>query len=160
QAQPDPAPGLRLAACLREYWMVRGHAAEGADALRALLDAPAAQEARLPRAQALAAAAYLLDKPGGYAIARDYCQEALAIARAVGDEYRVADVLQIRAWPLLRQGEPDAALPLIESGLGLARRLGEAHLTGRLLSARSFATYVAGDDAGAARDAAGSLRLF
>jgi hypothetical protein len=33
-------------------------------------------------------------------------------------------------------------------------------LTARLLSARSFASYVAGDDAGAARDAAESLRLF
>ena len=35
QAQPDPAPGLRLAASLRVYWRVRGHAAEGADTLRA-----------------------------------------------------------------------------------------------------------------------------
>jgi predicted ATPase/class 3 adenylate cyclase len=44
--QPDPGPGLRLAASLRVYWKARGHAAEGADALRALLDAPAAQERR------------------------------------------------------------------------------------------------------------------
>ena len=29
QAQPDPEPGLRLAASLRVYWQVRGHAAEG-----------------------------------------------------------------------------------------------------------------------------------
>ena len=42
-AQPDPEPGLRLAASLRVYWSARGHAAEGADVLRALLDAPAAQ---------------------------------------------------------------------------------------------------------------------
>jgi predicted ATPase len=35
QAQPDPAPGLRLAVSLRVYWRARGHAAEGADALRA-----------------------------------------------------------------------------------------------------------------------------
>ena len=73
--QPDPAPGLRLAASLRVYWRVRGHAAEGADVLRALLDAPAAQGATLPRARALAAAARLLEQTGGYAIAEDYCQE-------------------------------------------------------------------------------------
>ena len=60
QAQPDPEPGLRLAASLRVYWRVRGHAAEGAGVLRALLDTPAAQEATLPRARALAAAAHLL----------------------------------------------------------------------------------------------------
>jgi len=34
-----------------------------------------------------------------YAAAEDYCQEALAIAQAAGDEYLVADLLQIGAWP-------------------------------------------------------------
>jgi predicted ATPase len=37
QAQPDPAPGLRLAASLRVFWRTRGHAAEGAAVLQALL---------------------------------------------------------------------------------------------------------------------------
>jgi len=160
QAQPEPEPGLRLAASLREFWHARGHAAEGAEALRALLDMPAAQEATLPRAQALATATSLLQQTGRYAVAGDYCQEALAIARAAGDEPLVADLLHGRAWILLRQGQPGAALPVIEQGLGLARRLGDPHLTGRLLFARSYAAYLAGDDAGAARDAAESLRLF
>jgi DNA-binding CsgD family transcriptional regulator len=158
--QADPAPGLRLAASLREFWQVRGHAAEGTDALRALLDAPAAQERTLPRARALAAAANLVEKTDGCAIAEDYCQEALAIARAAADDYLVADLLLIRAWPLLRQGQPDTALPLIESGLDLARRLQEPRLTALLLSGRSFALNVGGNPAGAARDAAESLRLF
>ena len=158
--QADPEPGLRLAAPLREFWRARGHAGEGAGALRALLDAPAAQEATLPRARALVAAANLLEKTGGYAIAGDYCEEALAIARAAGEEYLVADLLQIRAVILVRQGQPGAALPLIEQGLGLARRLGAPHLTGRLVSARVFAAYAEGDQAGAARDAAESLWLF
>jgi predicted ATPase/DNA-binding SARP family transcriptional activator len=160
QAQPDPAPGLRLTGALRVHWTVRGHAAEGAEVMRALLDAPAAQEATLLRARALAAAADLLDQTGRYAIAGDYCQEALAIARAAGDENLAATLLYQRAWVLLRQGQNGAALPLIQSGLGLARRLGDPHLTGRLLSARSYATYAQGDDAGAAREAAESLRLF
>ena len=116
QTQPDPEPGLRLAASLRVYWLVRGHAAEGADALRALLDAPAAQEATLPRARALAAAAHLLQQTGGYAIAGDYCQEALAIARAAGDDYLVADLLHVAS---LAPGAP-----------GAARRRAAAHRAG------------------------------
>jgi len=159
QTQPDPGPGLQLAAWLRVYWMVRGHAAEGADALRVLLDLPAAREATLPRARALATAAHLLQQTGGYAIAGDYCEEALVIARAAGDDYLVADLLHVRAWLLVRQGQPGAALPLIEQGLDLARRLGQPHLTARLLSARAFATNVEGDPAGAARDNAEALRL-
>jgi non-specific serine/threonine protein kinase len=158
--QPDPEPGLRLAASLRVYWRARGHAAEGADALRTLLDAPGAQEATLPRARALAAAGNLLQQLGSYAPAEDYCQEALAIARAAGDDYLVGELLYVRAWILLRQGQRGAALPLIESGLGLARRLGEPHLTANLLTARAHATYAAGDPAGAARDAAEALPLF
>jgi predicted ATPase/DNA-binding CsgD family transcriptional regulator len=159
QTQPDPEPGLRLAASLRVYWMARGHAAEAADALQALLDRPAAQQATLPRARALATAAHLLQQTGGYAIAGDYCEEALVIARAAGDDYLVADLLHVRAWLLVRQGQPGAALPLIEQGLDLVRRLGQPQLTARLLSARAFATNVEGDPAGAARDNAEALRL-
>jgi predicted ATPase/DNA-binding CsgD family transcriptional regulator len=159
-AQSGPEPGLRLAASLRVYWRIRGHAAEGADVLRALLEAPVAREARLSRARALAAAANLFMQTGGYAIAEDYCEEALAIARAADDERLVAEVLVERAWVLLRQGQAGAALLLIESGLGLARRLGELHLTARLLSARAFAAYHAGDPAGAARVTGEALRLF
>jgi predicted ATPase/class 3 adenylate cyclase len=158
--QADPAPGLRLAASLRVFWKARGHATEAAEGLQALLKLPTAQQKTLLRAQALACTAYLLEQTGGYAIAEEYCQEALAIAQATGDDYLAADLLHIRAFVLLRQGQQGAALPLIESGLILARRLEEPRLTARLLSARSFAADVEGDHAGAARDAAESLRLF
>ena len=158
-SQGDPEPGLRLAASLRVYWKVRGHGAEGADALRALLDAPGAHEATLARARALAAAAHLLGQTSGYAIAGDYCQEALAIARAAGDDNLVAELLQIRAVILVRLGQHGAALPLIESGLGLARRLGEPQLTARLLSARVHAADAEGDSVGAIRYAAEALPL-
>jgi predicted ATPase/class 3 adenylate cyclase/DNA-binding CsgD family transcriptional regulator len=160
QTQPDPEPGLRLASSLRQYWRARGHAAEGADALRALLHAPAAQAATLPRAQALAAAANLLQQVGSYAIAEDYCQEALAIARAAEDKYLTGELLYLRAWILLRQGQRGAAVPLIESGLALARQLGQPYLIGCLLSVRAHATYAAGDHAGAESNVAEALVLF
>jgi predicted ATPase/DNA-binding CsgD family transcriptional regulator len=160
QAQPDPEPGLRLAASLNLYWRARGHAAEGAAALQALLGAAGAQEATLPRARALLAAAGLLDKTGGHATAGDYCQEGLVIARAAGEERLIAELLYMRALVLLRQGQPGAARPMIEQGLGLGRRLGEPYLTGCLLWTRSYARAREGDHAGAARDVAEALRLF
>jgi non-specific serine/threonine protein kinase len=159
-AQADPAPGLRLAASLREFWRARGHVAEGADALRALLDAPTARQATLTRARALAAVADLFQQMGGYTVAADYCQEALVITRAAGDSDLAGELLYVRAWVLLRQGQGGAALPLIEQGLGFARRLGDLYLTACLLTARAHATYAAGDHTGAARDAAEALRLF
>jgi non-specific serine/threonine protein kinase len=159
-SQADPEPGLRLAAALARYWNIRGHADEGAGLLRALLDAPSAQGATLPRARALAAAAYLLRQTGGYAIAGEYCQESLAIARAAGDEYLVAELVHEQARVLLSQGDAGSALPLIESGLGLARRLGEPGLTGRLLVVRSMAAHAEADPASAARDTAEALQLY
>jgi predicted ATPase/DNA-binding CsgD family transcriptional regulator len=158
-ARPDPELGLRLAASLRVFWKVRGHAAEGVDILRALLDAPAARPDTLSRARAMAAAAHLLQQTGGYATAGDYCEKALAIARTSGDDYLVADLLCEQAWLLVRQGQAGAAIPLIEQGLTLARRLGEPHLTARLFSARAHATNVAGDPASGARDNTEALRL-
>jgi DNA-binding CsgD family transcriptional regulator len=158
--QSDPEPGLRLAASLRMYWLARGHAAEGADALRTLLDMPAAKQATLPRAQALATAASLLQTTGDYAIAGHYAEEAQTIASAAGDDFLVAELLSDRGWILARHGQPGAALPLIEQGLDLARRLGDPHLTARLLSARAYATNVQGDPAAAARDNSEALRLY
>jgi predicted ATPase/class 3 adenylate cyclase len=159
-AQPDPAAGLRLVTALRVFWKARGHATEGVDSLRALLAAPAAPDATLLRARALATAAYLLDQTGGYALAEEYCEEALAIAGSAGDGFLTADLLYLRAYVLLRRGRQDTALPLIEEGLGLARRLGEPHLTASLLAVRAFAVDVEGDHAGATRDAAESLLLY
>jgi predicted ATPase/DNA-binding CsgD family transcriptional regulator len=158
--QPDPEPGLRLAAPLSVYWKTRGHAAEAVGALRALLDAPGARAPTLSRAHALETAAHLLEKRDGYAIAKDYCQEALAIADAASDEHLLAGLLYEYAWVSLSLGEKDAARPLIERGLGVARHLGEPDRVGRLLDARSYAAYLDGDDAGAARDAAEALGLF
>jgi len=48
---------------------------------------------------------------------------------------------------LVSQGQQDAAVPLIEQGLDLARRLREHHLTAGLLATRSTVAYVAGDEA-------------
>jgi len=158
--QADPEPGLRLATALRVYWKDRGHAAEGADALRALLDAPAAREATPLRARALATAAHLLQQTGDFALLEHYCEEGLTIARGTGDDYLVALLLRERAWAKLRTGQPDAGRALIESGLSLARRLGEPYLTALLVLAQAEATSAAGDHAGAARHAAEASRLF
>jgi ATP/maltotriose-dependent transcriptional regulator MalT len=61
---------------------------------------------------------------------------------------------------MLRQGQPAAALPLIEQGLGQAASLGRPHLTGRMLTARFYARYIAGDPVDAVHDAVEALRLF
>jgi predicted ATPase len=155
----DSTPGIRLAAALREFWKTRGHATEGIEALRALLDLPAPTEQALLRARGLAAAAYLLEQSAGYTTAEQFCAEGLAIAQAAGDDYLLADLSYLRALVLLRRGQPGRALPFVESGLSLARQHKEPHVTARLLAARSFALDLQGDHAAAVRDARESVRL-
>jgi hypothetical protein len=71
----------------------------------------------------------------------------------------VADLLAIQASLLLRAGQSAAALPLIETGLSLARCLGDPHLTARLLDLSSWATRDEGDLEGSVLDLADSLAL-
>lgn len=66
----------------------------------------------------------------------------------------------MHAFVSVRQGQQAAALPLIERRLDLARRLGDPHLTARLLSVRSYAVDFGGDHPAAVRDAAESVTLF
>ena len=155
--QPDPGPGLRLAAALRFFWKTRGHANEAADALRALLDRPTAGQPSSTRAQALATAASVAEQNSA---AQAYCAEGLTIARAAGNDRLVADLLATQAMGLRRGGQEAAALPLVETGLGLARRIGDPHLTAWLLDSRSQVMRDAGEHAAAARDAAESLAMF
>ena len=156
----DCEPGIRLVTALRTFFKARGHAAEGIEALDSLLRAPLGEGTEVVRARALAAQAYLLEQVGGYGAAESCAEEALVIARAAGDEYLVADLLDVRSFVSLRRGQPDAALPFIEEGLDIARRLGERHLTARLLAGRSFATDLKGDHVAAARDSFESVILY
>jgi predicted ATPase/DNA-binding CsgD family transcriptional regulator len=158
--QPDAGLGLRLAVALGEYWRVRGYAAEGVSVLRTLLDAPAAPQATLPRARALAVAGRLLLLIGDYAIAAVYGHEAWSIAQAVGDEELEADTLHLRVRILLRQGQLGAALPLIDLGLDLARHLRKTELTARLLIDRAAVVDAGGDHAGAVRDTSEALEII
>jgi predicted ATPase/class 3 adenylate cyclase len=160
QSQDDPLPGLRLATALRIFWAARGHAAETSQALQALLTLPAARQPTLTRARALATAAYLLEQTGSYAVAQQYCKEALAIARAAGDHRLEADVLQIQGYNLFRQGNSAIVLRLVERGLRLARPLRDPHLTARLLNARACALGFDGDHEAATRDVAEALNLY
>jgi ATP/maltotriose-dependent transcriptional regulator MalT len=69
-------------------------------------------------------------------------------------------VLSQHAWILMHQGQPGAALPLVESRLDLARRLGEPYLTAGLLSVRGAVANAEGDARGAARHTAEAVRLY
>ena len=158
-AQADPEPGLRLAVAIRWYWQIRGRSAEGIDVLQALLASPRAQAPTELHVLALDALGRLLDRIGNEVAAGRLVEEALAIVRATGTDY-LGDLIQFRAWILLRLGQQDAARPLLDSALELARQRGDLHLMAHVIATRGYAAYIAGDNAASARDAAEAKRLF
>jgi predicted ATPase len=114
---------LQLAGALWKYWYQRGHYAEGRQRLQIAL---AADPAPTPaRARALNGATALEGEGGDTAAARRYADEALALHRALGDEWGIANSLFLLG--LLFDNA--AARPLLEESAELFHQLGDEHYT-------------------------------
>jgi len=143
----DPTPGLRLARALRYFWIHREPTAEGAIAVSAALDRPDAQAPTLERCRALLAAALLLLSVApdlGAAVAR--AEEALAIARRLGDEHLPVEALCALATLNAYQGNEEALLAIADEGLPASRSLQDPQLTSWLLGQWATARRLSNDE--------------
>jgi hypothetical protein len=128
---------LRLGRALCYFWLYREPRSEGAAALSAALDRPAAQQPTLERGRALVAAGILLAMiTGEYDAAAARAREALAIAGALADQHLRAEALHVLAIVSGFGGDAQAHLELTGEGLALARSIADPHLTAVLLIER------------------------
>ena len=131
---PDGAePGLRLAAGLHWFCNMRGRGGEVLRALDVLLERP---DARLPthaRARALVASCHLIDHFGSDRAVPSMADEALRIARDLGDNATAADALAQLCWLSFTRGDLETALGRIDEAVGLARATGDTRLTAYVL---------------------------
>lgn len=119
--------GLRLAAALLRFWWYRGHLAEGRTRIEALLDLPGASVRDGVRAKALHALGihrYADDALEDWAMVDSRLQESVDIYRRLGDEPRVAAVLQNLGRNRAVLGEWEAAQSALGESLEIGRRLG------------------------------------
>jgi DNA-binding CsgD family transcriptional regulator/tetratricopeptide (TPR) repeat protein len=125
----DPPLGLRLAACLWQFWRVRLYLAEGRHWLERLL-------ARTPepspvRARALVAAGTLADWQFDPGVARDRYAAGLDLARALCDRRLVGETLRLLgSLTAFRFGDHRQALALFAEGLELSRAVGDRRCVG------------------------------
>jgi len=144
---PDPGPGLRLATALELFWGVRGHAAEGADALARQLRRSDAGQPTRERGEALVAASHLLQNwLGDIDTAQEHAQEALELARRHQDAHLTASALKCLAWTALDTGEFTRALQLSDEGIAIARELGDNQLLANLITGRGATVLSLGGD--------------
>jgi predicted ATPase/DNA-binding CsgD family transcriptional regulator len=118
----DIAAGLRLTGSLYYFWAVQNRR-EGYERLMDILSLPEANVRTTIRAKALNGAGRYQWVQGNYHEARLLLEEALAIAREVGDGSEVAVALRNLGPVLYSLGEYEAAGRSLEESLPFARQL-------------------------------------
>jgi non-specific serine/threonine protein kinase len=122
----DAERGMRGAAALWPFWLMRGHLTEGRAQLAELLALPQAATPSAARADALNTAGALARYQGDFAPAAPLIMESLAIRRARGDLHGIADAQANLGYVALYQGDGTRARSLYEDSLAIYRMAGNA----------------------------------
>jgi predicted ATPase/DNA-binding CsgD family transcriptional regulator len=136
---------LQLASSLQSLWLTRGRVSEGSAWFDGVLDHPAVQHGELApavRARALADRA-VLHASRAIREKADQVQQALAIAREVGDPALL--VRALIACGSIASYDVDGARPYFAEAMEIARALGDGFTLCQILAWQAFAAHVAGD---------------
>jgi len=120
--EEDPEVTLRLASSLRLFWEVRGHFSEGFRWLEEALPraAGAAPEVRM---RALSASGTIAFRLGKVEVSEERWEEALEIARELGDDLWIARLLSDLGTAAAAREEWEPATALLEESADLFREL-------------------------------------
>jgi len=120
--EEDPEVTLRLASSLRLFWEVRGHFSEGFRWLEDALPraAGAAPEVRM---RALSASGTIAFRLGKVEVSEERWEEALEIARELGDDLWIARLLSDLGTAAAAREEWEPATVLLEESADLFRQL-------------------------------------
>ena len=139
---------LRIVAGIWRYWRIRGNVAEGRRRVETAIEADDT-DAHV-RARALLGACQLAIIDYTPAWARAFAEEALLLARRIGDERMIARAA-VALGRALGFREPDAARPLLEEAIELCTRTGDQEPLGQALFGRYQTRWGVGDLRGARR---------
>jgi hypothetical protein len=125
---------LRLGVALYRYWWARSRGQEAFGLLAPVLSRPDARADPALFVRALATAvrpAVFID----LAAARQFAEQAVGLARQLGDDRLLTVSLAVRCAPCFMAGEPEAGRPFGQEAVERARRLGDDYLLGTSLTA-------------------------
>jgi predicted ATPase/class 3 adenylate cyclase len=127
-----PEFGSRVAISLIRFWDIRGHINEGRQWLDSVLDRPEVMATE--RLRATQGAALLAEVQSEYGVSITYSQEALSLARLLGDKSEMARALIGLCSAYSRQGDVEPAASAIEEAVALAETINDPHLLVRALN--------------------------
>jgi predicted ATPase/class 3 adenylate cyclase len=145
----DADTGLRTAAAVWRFWLQRGHLSGGRARLERLLAMPGAAVPGAVRARALSALGGITYWQNDYPPMRAAYEEAVDIARELGDPRLLASaLLDLSSIPNLDQ-DADGAEAILREALSTAEDAGDRALTAELWSNIAFLEVLRGNPAGA-----------
>jgi non-specific serine/threonine protein kinase len=156
----DVETGLRLGVALWPLWYVRGLYAEGRACLSDILALPADTPLTGLRSRALAWAGHLAFCQGDYTAAEHLLDQALDLARRLGDDQEVAVALQLLGTPARGRGDLALAERLYEQACAIDRRLASRVWEAMTLGNLAMSAEDRADHARAEAVAAKALALY
>jgi predicted ATPase/DNA-binding SARP family transcriptional activator len=139
--EEDPVLALRLASSLRLFWEVRGHFREGIRWIEEALPRATAAPPEL-RMKALAVSGAIATRLHDLDLAQERKEEALALARELGEDIWVARELSDLGTVAAMRDDFETASAMLEESAALFRELDEP---GRLATALSNLGHIAGE---------------
>jgi predicted ATPase/class 3 adenylate cyclase len=156
--EDDAEIGLCLAASLWRLWHLGGYLSEGRHWTSAVLALPSASERTLARARALTALGGLAYWQNDVPAVRSSYEEALAIARELGDRPMIADGTYNFAFSPGLEGDRESARTLFRQSMEMFQRLGDSRGEADSMWALSLIARLDGDLPGSLSYAEGSVR--
>ncbi len=130
-AAGDAGRSQRMVGALWRFWQMRGHIREGQERAAEALGLSGGQDRdRISALWAAGGIAYW--RADTEAAAKSY-DEALGLARRLGDRRTLAMALYNAAFPSAIRGDMDAARALLDRSLSIAQELGDNAFTGEVL---------------------------
>jgi predicted ATPase/class 3 adenylate cyclase len=126
----DPVLAVKFEVALMGFWMLRGHAREGRNYVRAALETPAVKASDVAHAHALYVGAALADSQSHNAEAQRMLETCLALRRELGKDVEIAATLSTLSLVRLHAGDAAGALEgeaeAVRIFQALGDRIGEA----------------------------------
>jgi len=144
-AKDGAESGVRLTYALLDFWLHTGLTELGYQVTLAALGRAGAATRNRVRTRALVGAGSLSDCLGRYGEANGHLEEALSIAREIGDNKLVVKALIALGCLANEEGSSESALGRLEESLTLARNLGDKVLVARALNASGEVYRAAGN---------------
>lgn len=149
-----------LAACWR-FWQIRGYLAEAREQAERILALPGTRDNPELRSAALEAAGGIAYWQADLEAARRWYNESLEIARASGDDLRIANAIYNLGFAFTLEHEDQVmARSLAEESVAIYRRLGDEAGIGRALWGLANSYYFFEDFVDGIRLAAEALEIF